>query len=60
MIKLRLHGTPDEVKRVSEYFETLPAVRILQRSEAYPDRGKSIYVRVYMDVEHNDEAGKKK
>lgn len=60
MIKLRLHGTPDEVKRVSDYLETLPAVRVLQRSEAYPDRGKSSYVRVYMDVEINNEASAKK
>lgn len=60
MIKLRLHSTPDEVKRVSDYLETLPAVRVLQCSEAYPDRGKSVYVREYMDVELNDEAGKRK
>lgn len=50
-MKLRLHGTPEELKRFSEYFDQLPQLRILSRSESYPDRGKSVYERVYMDVE---------
>ncbi|MDE6597247.1 MAG: hypothetical protein K2K60_01235 [Clostridia bacterium] len=50
MIKLRLHGTPDEVKKLADYLETLSNVRVLQRSDSYADRGKSVYVRVYMDV----------
>ncbi|MDE7181499.1 MAG: hypothetical protein K2O41_00520 [Clostridia bacterium] len=55
MIKIRLHGTPDEIKRFADYLETLPDVRILQRSEAYPDRGKSVYERVYIDIELKDD-----
>lgn len=51
MIKLRLHGTPEEVKRVSDYLETLSDIKVLQRSEAYADRNKSVYVRVYFDIE---------
>ena len=54
MVKIRLHGTPEEIKRFADYLETLPDVRILQRGEPYPDRGKSIYERVYMDVELKD------
>lgn len=57
--KVRLHGTPEVVKRFSEYLEELTAVKVLQRSEAYPDRGKSAYVRVYMDIELPDKAGKR-
>ncbi len=60
MIRVRLHGTPDEVKKLVDFMESLPAVRVLQRSEAYADRGKSVYERVYMDVELNDKAGEKK
>ena len=50
-MKLRLHGTAEELKRFSEYFDQLPPLRVLSRSENYPDRGKSVYERVYMDVE---------
>lgn len=56
MIKVRLHGTPEEVKKFAAYLESLsPCVKILQCSEKYPDRGKSLYVRVYMDVEFKAE-----
>ena len=52
MIKVRLHGTPKEVKKFADYLESLsPCVKVLQRSDGYADRGKSSYVRVYMDVE---------
>ncbi len=53
MIKVRLHGTPEEVKQFADYLESLsPCVKVFARSDGYPDRGKSSYVRVYMDVEH--------
>ena len=56
MIKVRLHGTPEEVKSFAEYLESLsPRVKVLQRSDSYSDRGKSSYVRVYIDVEYYDE-----
>lgn len=53
MIKVRLHGTPEEVKKFADYLENLsPFVKVLSRSDGYADRGKSSYERVYMDVEH--------
>lgn len=58
MIKLRLHGTPEEIKRFADYLETLSDVRVLQRSEAYADRGKSVYVRIYIDIELKDQSSK--
>ena len=52
MVKIRLHGTPEEVKKFADYLESLsPCVKVLQRSDGYADRGKSSYVRMYMDVE---------
>lgn len=54
MIKLRLHGTPDELKQLSEYLRTLPRLRVLNESEPYADRGKSTYERVYIDVEFKE------
>lgn len=54
MIKVRLHGTKEEVKRFIEYLESQqPKVNVLCASMPYADRGKSKYVRSYMDVELN-------
>ena len=55
MIKVRLHGTPEEVKQFADYLESLsPCVRVFARSEGYADRGKSSYIRVYMDIEYKE------
>lgn len=47
MIKIRLHGEPNEittaVKAIEENFE------ILAKSDFYSDRGESKYKRVYLD-----------
>ena len=51
MVKIRLHGTQEEVERFRVYLETLaPRVEILCGSGNYPDRGQSKYVRAYLDV----------
>ena len=48
MVKIRLQGTCEEVGRFKAYLETLsPRVKVLCAS----DRGKSVYVRSYLDVE---------
>lgn len=49
MVKIRLHGLPEEVNRASQTIEE--AFKVFSRSEMYADRGKSDYVRVYLDVE---------
>ena len=52
MIKVRLHGTREEVDKFKAYLETLsPGVEVLCASDNYSDRGKSKYVRSYLDVE---------
>lgn len=56
MVKVRLHGTPEEVKRFADYLEANPRIQVNQRSEPYSDRGKSVYKRVYLDVELNESA----
>ena len=56
MVKVRLHGTPEEIKRFADYLEALQRIQVNQRSELYPDRGKSVYQRVYLDVELNESA----
>ena len=49
MIKVRLEGTPEEIEDFLAGFR--PGYKILSESASYPNRGKSAYVRVYLDVE---------
>jgi hypothetical protein len=47
-VKIRLHGTADECR---EAVELLESVMLLQSvSEPYPDRGRSVLVRVYIEA----------
>ena len=49
MIKIRLHGTPDEIERTIKYLEWI--MELLSVSAPYKDRGNSKYCRVYIDAE---------
>jgi hypothetical protein len=51
MIKLRLHGLESELKEYTERLKQDKGVKILSESDVYKDRGKSEYVRVYLDLE---------
>ena len=47
-MKIRLHGTEDECREAAELLES---VMLLQSvSEPYPDRGRSVLVRVYIEA----------
>jgi hypothetical protein len=46
-VKLRLHGTAEECE---ETVELLGSIMLIQSvSEPYPDRGRSVLVRVYVE-----------
>lgn len=47
MIKIRLHGTPEEIARAKEVISD--NFVILSISQNYPDRGASVYCRAYLD-----------
>ncbi len=47
-MKIRLHGTEEECRQMTELLEAAAVVRSV--SEPYPDRGRSVLVRVYADV----------
>lgn len=49
MIKVRLHGTPEEVQAAKKVLEK--SMNVLQASREYKDKGESQYVRVYVEVE---------
>jgi hypothetical protein len=51
MIKLRLHGVEEELLQYVEEMRKKKSVKILSESDVYKDRGKSEYVRIYLDVE---------
>ena len=50
MLKIRIEGTPEEIEEFLAGFR--PQYKILNESAPYANRGKSAYVRVYLDVEH--------
>ena len=49
MLKIRLEGTREEIEEFLSGFR--PQYKILNESAPYANRGKSQYVRVYLDVE---------
>lgn len=49
MVRVRLQGLPEEVRRIANAMESVGCV--LERSEEYPNRGCSRYVRVYLDCD---------
>ena len=49
MVKIRLHGTLEEISKSKKNIESV--FRVLSESIPYKDRGKSEYYRVYLDCE---------
>ena len=49
MVKVRLQGLPEEVRRIADAMEAVGCV--LERSPEYPNRGASRYVRVYLECD---------
>lgn len=55
MLKIRLYGDSEEVAKFIEWLESQnEEVKILNESEFYKDRGKSVYVRKYLDIDMKD------
>lgn len=51
MIKIRLHGTKEEIENALAQLKLLPTMKILSESAPCADRGSSAYSRVYLDAE---------
>ena len=47
-MKIRLHATEDECREAAELLEQIMLIQSV--SEPYPDRGRSVLVRVYVDA----------
>lgn len=52
MVKIRLHGLPDEVSDVLEQLR--PVLNVFCISPMYADKGNSEYYRQYVDVAVDD------
>jgi hypothetical protein len=46
-VKVRLHGTEEECREMVALLESVMLVQSV--SDPYPDRGRSVLVRVYVD-----------
>jgi hypothetical protein len=46
-VKIRLHGTEEECREMTALLEQIMTVQSV--SERYPDRGRSVLVRVYVE-----------
>ena len=49
MIKIRLHGTLEEIEVATSFIRS--QFDVLSESTPYADRGKSVYYRTYLDCE---------
>ena len=52
MVKIRLHGTQEEVLKAEEYLKNNKDVEVLSTSDCYSDRN-SKYIRKYLDIKLN-------
>lgn len=50
MVKLRLWGEEEELRELMKHISLDEDVKVLSMSDPYPDRGKSEYVRIYIDI----------
>lgn len=56
MIKLRLTGLPDELKRFAAWLADQSGIEVLETSARYPNRGDSQYHRQYVEIDTDADA----
>ena len=50
-INLRIVGLPEQVERLAQLLRDLDETIVLEESEDYPNRGKSMFVRRYITID---------
>lgn len=50
MVKIRLQGTTNELKRMRRIIERSRFLRVISVSEVYANKGTTKYYRQYMDI----------
>lgn len=51
MVKIRLQGTTNDLKRMKRIIERSKKVSVLSLSEVFPNKGTKKYFRQYADIE---------
>ena len=51
MIKVRVEGILEDIKKATKVFENSEEIKVLSESEPYKNRGSNNYYRVYIDAE---------
>ena len=51
MVKIRIQGTSNELKRCRRVLERENRIDILNQSDVFPNKGTSKYYRQYMDIQ---------
>lgn len=55
MVKIRLQGTTNELRRMKRVIERNKQLSVIDISDVYPNVGTKKYFRQYMDVRFNQE-----
>ncbi|CAI3223949.1 conserved hypothetical protein [Clostridium neonatale] len=55
MIKIRMEGILEDIKKVTKIFENSIEIKVLSESEPYKNRGSNDYYRVYIDADFKEE-----
>ena len=55
MLKLRLMGTPNDIKWFKKLMERHKRIKIVQESENYANKGTNRYYRTYLEIERKTE-----
>jgi len=50
MVKIRLQGTTNEIKRMKRVIERNRSLTVISASEVFPNKGTKKYFRQYMDI----------
>ena len=50
MVKIRLQGTTNEIKRMRRVIERNRSLLVVSTSEVFPNKGTKKYFRQYMDI----------
>ncbi len=55
MVKIRLQGTTNEIKRMRRVIERNRSLQVLSISDVFPNKGTKKYFRQYMDISFDRE-----
>lgn len=56
MVKIRLQGTTNEIKRMRRVIERNRGLTVVSTSEVYPNKGTNKFFRQYVDIRFKDES----